>query len=296
MFKNTTIDKKYQNRILNVDDYHLDAEIDINASFLSYNLNLSSDFVKSYNAWLSINDKLYYYKSHEIFNELFLSELAHEFNLKSLDYRLATFKNETGIICESFKEKGKTYSDYDHFFENKKLKVPRSIITLSKTLSNIVSEDNKKEILNNIFRLTVFDFFCGQTDRGDTNLIFECSDKLSIAPIFDNGSSMYMPSNPKRRNEILFANYYSSFDNLYFPTDNYYNIDTVYLLDLIVNNKEFYNYLCKALDINLNSILKRTIEKYHLVVPHQDKKDLNDYFDIKKRIIYNTLTLVKQYK
>ncbi len=288
MFKNTKVNDKYIKSLKNIYDNYYE-KCNITTEELAKILNLNIWFINEYPDWYYINDKLYYYKDYTIFNELFLSELIKEFKLKSVKYELVKNSNMIGIISESFRNSNNKYYDYCSYFNNKRVQVPRKLINLDQTFNNILDEENKIKLMNKIYRLASFDIFCGQNDRSDGNLVFvENNNKISLAPIFDNGCAF-----------IDKYNYDSSFDNLFMPEkshkgiiDNY----NLYLFKLINNNKVFYKYLTKALDIDVKEILKRTIEKYHLVVPFKDKRELINFFDKRKDRIEYTLTLTDKYK
>lgn len=151
--------------------------------------------------------------------------------------------------------------------------------------------------MNEFFRLTVFDWFSGQSDRGDANLIFKISSDTRLAPIFDNGASMSYHKKIKENILILLSSYFSSFDNLRFPVDNIYlNEYNFYLFKLITDNNEFFKYFSLALDIDITYFINETIKKYHLIIPSEDKKEIIEFFDYKKQIIENTLKLSIKYK
>ena len=292
MFNHTTIDNRAKSSINNIDGYFIDANNDFNNEYLSLVLGSSKDLLRRYNSWYSINDKLYFFKDVLIFNELFLSELVKEYNLRSVNYHLASTNGEVGIISESIKDKNKKYFDYDCFFELVNGSVPSSIGEIKQIFQNRISDSNGEELIRELFRLTAFDFFTSQTDRSEKNIIFELDESgIRLAKLFDFGTSLQSSNNIND-----YSVYNSSFETLRFPTDNNVSYEHEYLFYLINNNAEFYRYLCKSLDIDIHKVLKNTIEKYHLFVPNSDKKELFKFFDTKKKIIENTLTLSKSYK
>ena len=292
MFNHTTIDNRAKSSINNIDGYFIDANNDFNNEYLSLVLGSSKDLLRRYNSWYSINDKLYFFKDVLIFNELFLSELVKEYNLRSVNYHLASINGEVGIISESIKDKNKKYFDYDCFFELVNGSVPSSIGEIKQIFQNRISDSNGEELIRELFRLTAFDFFTSQTDRSEKNIIFELDKSgIRLAKLFDFGTSLQSSNNIND-----YSVYNSSFETLRFPTDNNVSYEHEYLFYLINNNAEFYRYLCKSLDIDIHKVLKNTIEKYHLFVPNSDKKELFKFFDTKKKIIENTLTLSKSYK
>lgn len=296
MFNHTIPDKRININIPKIDNFFINANDKKHIQYLSGILKLDEFSLKQYNSWYNINGKLYYYKNHFIFNELFLSELIKEYRLTTPNYSLAIVNNELGIVSESIKNNDSQYFDYDLFFENTNTKIPRNILSLEEFFKNNISDKNKEELMNEFYRLTAFDWFSGQTDRSDTNVIFKIDKDIHLAPIIDSGSSLHYVRFQKKKYDILYTSYYSSFENLSFPTDDLLDSDHMYLFDLINNSIEFYNYLCKSLDIDIYKILKNTSEKYKLLIPNFDRKEVNDFFEVKKRILENTLKLAKKYR
>ena len=285
MFSNSKVNENYKKTLVNISKYHYSCYNGMDAHVLSKELGLNPLYIYNYSSWYIINDKYYYYKKYNIINELFLSELAKEYNLKCVNYKLVINGNKTGIISESFRNKESKFYNYDDYFINKGIKVPRKIISLNKKIKALLNEKDYKEFINNIFKLTAFDIFSGQNDRSDGNLVIEGNEFTKIAPIFDNEGAFFDK-----------YEYYSCFDRLYLPEYNskeLINQDNEYLFDLILNNKILYDYFIKSLDINIHDVLKRTIDKYNLYVPLKDKIELNNFFDNRKKRIENTLRLIK---
>ena len=282
MFENTKVEEKYASKLKNIYKKHYE-KCNISTKSLSKILDLDSFFINQYPDWYLIDNKLYYYKDYFIFNELFLSELIKEFNLKSVKYKLVKNGRMIGIVSKSFRDNESKYSDYNIYFHRKGIKVPRRLVDLDNELSKLLEEKNKIEIMNMFYRLTAFDIFVGQSDRSDANIVFKENDKTTLAPIFDN--------------EFSFEDKYeysSSFDKLYMPEKLYKGIIdnyNVYFFNLINNNKELFKYLTKSLDIDINEALNRTIEKYHLLIPLSDRNKLINFIDKRKKRIEYTLKL-----
>ncbi len=288
MFRNTSVKVNLFKDLMDIKEYHYSKNKSMSDDKLSNILGLSKDFLQQYNNWYLINNKLYYYKDYSIMIEVFLSELAKEFNLKSVDYQFVTRGKKLGIMSESFKDNDSKCYHYNEYFKSKNIYVPRSISSLKEALSEVINNNNKIHFMNDIFKLMSFDILCGQHDRSDGNITIMENNNISLGPIYDN--------------ELAFFDndeYYSSFDRVYLP--DYYNLELVdkchkYLFKLINSNIELFNYLNKALDIDIYKVLQNTIKKYNLVVPRSDKKELIRFFDNRKIKIERTLSLAKKFK
>jgi len=64
-------------------------------------------------------------------------------------------------------------------------------------------------------------------------------------------------------------------------------------LEFIDKNPELKKYLITCLDIDLSKVINDTLEKYFLSITYDEKINIINYFDIKKRIIENALKLIK---
>ena len=138
--------------------------------------------------------------------------------------------------------------------------------------------------MEEFLKLTVFDWFSGQIDRGDTNLIIEKRDNGTfLAPIFDNGCSL----------EIYNTEYNSSFENLDFSPRYEYCKEEEYILYLLTKYKTLRDYLSKSLDIDIRKILRRTLEKYKLELSKEDQQKIIRFFDFKKDLITRKLNRLK---
>ncbi len=293
MFKNTTVKDK---EIINISSFYIDANDDKN-SFLSDELNIPKSYLIAYNGWHKIDGELYYYKNVAIFNEIFLSELTKYYNLKCVNYSIVYGKKGLGIISKNFREKNKTYYDYDDFFGKYGINIPNDIIILKRILEQILTEKNAKELMNTFFRLSAFDWFTGQTDRSAGNVTFDVTDQVSLCPLTDNGSSLHSaPKNNKTLYRILYTRLNSIYNYLEFPYNNRVNENNLTSIYLINNFEEFKKYLEISLDIDINEVLNRTIEKYNLLVPNDDRNELIDFFDTKRSILEKTLELSEKYK
>ena len=60
---------------------------------------------------------------------------------------------------------------------------------------------------------------------------------------------------------------------------------------MLFENSEFIFYLKKSLDIDINKILDKTVDKYKLKILKIERKNIINYFDCKKSIIEKNLTL-----
>lgn len=294
MFANTEVDKNHTKDIIKIDKYFLNAKE--YSELFSKELRIKQRWLNIDNSWFQLDDGLYFFKKKDIFNELFLSELIKEYKVRCVDFSLAVFKDNIGIISKSFRKKNKKYYEYDDFFNAYDIIAPKKLTILNHMFRQILTDKNRMKIMNDFYRLTVFDWFTGQNDRTSFNMIFEVGDDLKIAPITDNGSSLIYIRDEDKELEKYYRIYMSVFDHLVFPINDKLNKKSIYIINLINNHLEFYKYLCKSLDVDINTILNRVIEKYNLIVSKSDKEQLISYFDKKKNIVERTLSIANKHK
>lgn len=282
MFSNVALTKECKKSLIDLKGKRYDDLTDLSEYELSRYLKINSDLFKFYTNWYILDDGLYYFKSDFVFNEIFLSELASEFNVKCVKFLLATDGKHIGVLSKNFRKKTSSYLDYLEFSRNFFAHVPENLEAFKANTYTIFGEDVGKKLVDQIFSLVAFDFFSGQNDRTHINVAFETNstDVVKLAPICDNGVAF---------NTGNFDSYISCFGDLYFPFDRYIDPRQLELLKLVRNNVSFYNGLRKALDIDIQEILNRTLEKYKLRMSTHEKIKLNDYFGSKKDIIERTL-------
>lgn len=282
MFNNVSLTKECKKNLISLKGRRYDDVTDLSEEDLARYLKINSDLFKFYTNWYVFSDGLYYFKSNFIFNEIFLSELAHEFDVKCVKFMLASDGEHLGVLSKNFRKKSSLYYDYLEFSSKFFTYVPDDLESFKVQSSVVFGDDVGKKLMDQIYDLVAFDFFSGQDDRTHINVAFETNstDVAKLAPLCDNGVAF---------NTGNFNSYISCFDDLYFPFDNYIDPRQLKLLKLIRDNVSFYNSLSKALDIDIQSVLDRTLQKYKLKMSMHEKIKINDYFGSKKDVIERAL-------
>jgi len=236
----------------------------------------------AYDDWYILDDGLYYFKYMYMIEELFISELAHECEVRCVEFLLALDNNKLGIMSKLYREKEKNYYMYSDFCKKYFNYIPDnlSVFRLSSTIS--FGEDRMVKLMNDVFDLICFDMFTGQWDREEYNLFFECDDDIRIAPLCDNG--------------VAFTDsfiYSAPFGEFNLKEEGVSRGNLPFILSC---EKSFYNKLSMYLDINVSDIFGRTCEKYKIDMDEQNKKRLLGYFNDRKRAIEHTLELSRNYR
>jgi len=266
--------KRYYDVIPNADSF-----------ILARNIHSTAEEVLRYPEWYILDHVYNYFKTNDAFNELLMVELFKEFNLKCLEYQIAKDNNKIGIISKNFRKRGTSYYEYYSYPDESAFYAYKTLNEFEEYASRFINSDNLSTLIASLSRLLVVDFFSGQSDRTSCNLLFEERNELKLAPISDNGSIF-------NKDEMNISS--SCIETLRFPNSPIVNIWEYNTLSLIVKNVEFRKYLIKCLDIDMNEIINRTIDKYCLKLYKYEINEIISYFDAKKKIINNTLKLVKK--
>ncbi len=286
MFNNVSITKDGKKDIIDISGKRFNQVTELSDDDLARLLKINSELFKFYTNWYLLHGKLFYFKTDFIFNEIFLSELAHEFNVRCVQFMLAKDGKNVGVISRNFRKKTFNYYNYIEFCEKFFGEVPRDIESFKSKLYSKFDKENADMLMEQIFSLIAFDFFSGQNDRTHINVTFEeKGGSATLAPMCDNGVAFHLGD---------FNTYAACFDKLFFPYDNMIDPNQLYLLKLIRENAIFYDKLSKALNINIKDVLERTLEKYKIRMSTLEKIKVNDFFGAKCDVIERSLVYSKK--
>lgn len=287
MLSNVRLTKEARKDVVDISGKRFDQVTSYSKDDMASMLQIDPLTFKFYCDWYLIDDKFYYFKSDYMFNEIFLSELAHELGIKCVDFKLADNGKFTGIISESFRRDGFNYYDYLELEREFFCHDSRSILDFKYLAEDAFGEEEAKTLIDEIYRLIAFDVFTGQFDRVPSNVTFELDSKgnIELAPLCDNGAAF---------NTTRFNTYRSCFGDLAFPVDKYIDSCQLETLKLVRDNLAFYNEFEKLVNINVKDVLERTLEKYKLKMSESKKCDLYGFFDEKKDSIERTLAYSKK--
>lgn len=250
---------------------------------------IDMDTLSMYDDWYILDDGFYYFKSNYIFEELFMSELAHECGVKCVEFKLAenstSFKYPViGVISKLYRNKDREYYYYSDFCKKYFDDYIYGLDKLKYLCSLKFGEDKTNKLMNDMYGMISFDMFTGQYDRGQHNFLFEYDDNgISLAPLCDNG--------------LVFNygfNYEAPFGNFCLLEGDLYSSFKQDLIGFIRNEKILYERFECLLGIDVKSVLERTIDKYMIVIGVSDRNKILRYMDCRKRAIDCTLYLSKR--
>lgn len=256
---------------------------------LSNITGIDIDTLSMYDDWYILDDGFYYFKFHFIFQELFMSELAKEYELRCVEFKLAKvnrmrYNSTLGIISKLYRDKEKEYYFYSEFCKRYFGEYINDLNKFRLLCENRFGDDKTNKLVDDIYSMICFDMFTGQHDRGEHNFMFEYnSDDVRLAPLCDNGWVFNYG-----------YDYDSPFGNFcLFETDMY----TTYrksLIDFLRCEKMLYDRFEHILDIDVKEVLRRTLDKYMIVMDIGNRKRILRYMDGKKKAIDATLNFSKR--
>lgn len=254
----------------------------IDKGILSSLVGIDEDIIDRYDSWFLIDNEFYYFKYNYVFEELFMSELANSLGVKCVSFTGAVRGMTKGIISKLYRINNKNYYMYSEFcneFFNQEISNLDSLIEI---LLGKYSFENVCKLMNDIYGMIAMDLFSGQTDRLEYNFLFECGDdSVKLAPLCDNGRCFGA--------NMMYRSPFGNF-SLYGGVSNKYND----IYKLLNDSKSFYLKLDSVLDVNIEDVLRRTIDKYNIIVNGEYKQFILNYFDEKKTDVERVLKLSKK--
>ena len=213
--------------------------------------------------WYKINGEWYFYKGDgydfHFINELLGEVISEYFGLSTIHYNIAKLcvngqKEKYGLLSKNFCEKNCSYKTaWDYGLESKR---DLSVLENIKTICN--SENEYLELLKDLKKFFIRDFYTSQSDRSGKNFLFkETDNSIRLAPLYDYENSFESITPERYRNQI--------------GEINLRNNETTYILK---NDSLFQELLQLIIDIDMKSLLQMTEDRHKIIVPN----NLKDYY------------------
>ena len=266
------------------------------ADRLSREINIEELKLDCYYWWYKLNDGYHYFKFEYVVTELLMAELFNSFGLDTVDFGLAKHGSKVGIISKNFRRQGMNYYDLDQFLNKKGGDrfnfYCNEYSDVDSELSILLKEKDKVKLMYQLNRMLALDFLTGQRDRFGRNIVLEENPETSsvtLCPLTDN--SMIF--------DDWLDSYQGFFQSLVFAMEGLKleDIDDPYVIEtlkFIRSNRDLSSSLENTLDVEFENIIRRTIDKYGLIIPKKYQKEMLDYINKKKRIIENSLVLSRK--
>ena len=135
--------------------------------------------------------------NQEPFNEVIASKILSIFNIEHVGYDLKTINDRKVCVCKCMVDKENEFITASYVFESEKDKNKNPF----KQYVEICEKNGIKDTKERMTEMIILDFLIGNEDRHKRNFgIIRNADTLEwlkIAPIFDNGNSLFFASDIK---------------------------------------------------------------------------------------------------
>ena len=227
-------------------------------------LYIDEETLGIYGNCYNINGNWYYFKHeltiYQFFNELLGEELSKHFSLDSVEYEIgrkrislnkkrifidddyATYSY--GLLSKNFREKELVYTnpvDYGYNFL-------KDLEILDALKCDI--HENYEELISNIIKLSVLDFYMQQEDRWHYNILFskDSNNYMRLCKVFD------------------FENSFAKLDTEYKSSLLRLDLENKKTIRILRKNNMFQEQFSNLMNINIKDIIDRIQDKHHLIL------------------------------
>ena len=248
---------------------------------LAKSINIESDLLSTYNNWLKINNKYFYFKSNNAFQELLIEKLFEEIKVRTVKHQIVKFDDEIGIISQNYRKPNLLYYYFSEIITG--YNSENNFIEINNSIKKAMKHEDYENYLNQMFKIIAVDILFGQYDRWEYNVFFAKSkEHICLAPMFDNGCIFL-----EDYNDILI--YGSCFGTLTFSTDyeDYFTTNTLRKFSQMVCSLE------KALNFDLSKIFDNLELEYKIKICKEIRTQIQNYYDIHRKMVEKTLKFAK---
>lgn len=248
---------------------------------LAKSINIETDLLSTYNNWLKINNKYFYFKSNNAFQELFIEKLFEEIKVRTVKHQIVKFNDEIGLISQNYRKPNLLYYYFSEIITG--YNSENNFIEINNSIKKAMKHEDYENYLNQMFKIIAVDILFGQYDRWEYNVFFAKSkEHICLAPMFDNGCIFL-----EDYNDILI--YGSCFGTLSFSTDyeDYFTTDTLRKFSQMVCSLE------KALNFDLSKIFDNLELEYKIKICKEIRTQIQNYYDIHRKMVEKTLKFVR---
>lgn len=248
---------------------------------LAKSINIESDLLSTYNNWLKINNKYFYFKSNNAFQELLIEKLFEEVKVRTVKHQIVKFNDEIGIISQNYRKPNLLYYYFSEIITG--YNSENNFIEINNSIKKAMKHEDYENYLNQMFKIIAVDILFGQYDRWEYNVFFAKSkEHICLAPMFDNGCIFL-----EDYNDILI--YGSCFGTLSFSTDyeDYFTTNTLRKFSQMVCSLE------KALNFDLSKIFDNLEVEYKIKICKEIRTQIQNYYDIHRKMVEKTLKFVR---
>lgn len=244
--------------------------------------------------WYKFDNIWYYYKRYksgqQFLNELLGEIISEYFELDTVHYKITKLhlpnrQENFGITSKNFYNKNCIYKrtfDYNFNFYTD-LRILKNCRSICK------SEDEYLDLLKEIKKLFIRDFYVSQQDRSGRNFQFKIDNKIKLAPLYD-----YEDSFVQNASLAQFYWAYKTYNNsplsIYANQLGTLNMEDEKTQELLRNDNYFQELIYKLLNANISEMLNEVENRHMIFIPKNYKQYyMNHESKIKKIILENKL-------
>lgn len=251
---------------------------------LAQEINIDPEILNHYMSWLIINNKYYYFKSYNCFEEIFMEKIFDKINIPTVKHTIVKYNNKIGIISPNFRKpqkEGYQYKYYDEVVDNKKYGLTESLDYLAK----IMTEEDLIDYKDKIYKIIATDIIFGQEDHYSYNVNFEIKGpQIKLAPMFDNGLLF-------SENSAYYIDFNSCFEHLEFRDNETYPDE--HTITILEKNPQLLREIACSFDYDLESIFNDIETEHNIKILKKLRKQIQNYYDTRCTMIEKTLNLLR---
>lgn len=260
----------------NTDKWHQMAEKISKETGVPQRLIYTEPYLFHLDNWYKINGLWYYYKSDgydvHFINELLGVLISEHFDLETIKYQIAQLHTtnripEYGLLSKNFCNPNISYRDAWYY----KLPLKRDLSVLEDIRRICSSDTEYKNLLLDLKKFFVRDFFTSQNDRNVNNFLFKETDSgIRLAPLYDYEHSFESYAINCYRNQI-----------------GELNLDNLETQDIIKTDPTFQELFNKLMNIKMAELLTQLEDEHKIVIKEEDKEYYKKRTDEVKKLLKN---------
>lgn len=243
-------------------------------------INIDPELLQTYNNWLNINNKYFYFKSNYAFQELLIESIFKEIKVNTVEHQIVKFDEEIGLLSANYR---KSKVKYQYFAELNPELYTNSFIVINNLIKKLMNKEDYEKCIEQIFKIISVDILFGQYDRWEYNVFFEKSkNHIKLSPMFDNGCIF--------SEDYGDISIYKSCFGIFSISERY---EDYFTTDVIRKHPTLFTSLEKAINFDLTKIFDNLELEYKIIICKEIRKQIQNYYDTHRKMVEKTLKFAR---
>lgn len=243
-------------------------------------INIDPELLQTYNNWLNINNKYFYFKSNYAFQELLIESIFKEIKVNTVEHQIVKFDEEIGLISANYRNSKLEYQYFDELTIGLNTD---SFIEINNLLKKSMNREDYKKCIEQIFKIISVDILFGQYDRWEYNIFFEKSkNHIQLSPMFDNGCIF--------SEDYGDISIYKSCFGIFSISEKY---EDYFTTKVIRKFPKLFLSLEQAINFELSKIFDNLEVEYKIKICKEIRTQIQNYYDKHRKMVEKTLKFVK---